>query len=268
MDSADTGAAITTEKTDRAKPTSYLPTDRISFPKQLDLLRAYGAINAQSGSSVSLKEAGDMTKLAPTTATLANAFFMQNGFLQKQEGGKFLPASEVVAFARAFTWNQDTAARKLEPLVRASWFGKALVPRLQFRAQSEDEAITALAEACNAGPEYRAQLRMLLDYLKASGVVENEGGQLTLASSTSPTQTDQIQPPRETSVQPAPRSAGTISTAFSQQATEGVVQFHVSVRVDMAELAGWKPDRIASFFAGIAQVLAAKGAIEKGVSED
>jgi hypothetical protein len=31
----------------------------------------------------------------------------------------------------------------------------------------------------------------------------------------------------------------------------------------MAEMAGWQADRIASFFAGIAQVLAAKGSIEK-----
>ena len=33
-----------------------------------------------------------------------------------------------------------------------------------------------------------------------------------------------------------------------------MVQFDVSVRVDMKEFAGWKPDRIAAFFSGIAQV--------------
>lgn len=45
--------------------------------------------------------------------------------------------------------------------------------------------------------------------------------------------------------------------------TEGVVQFHVSVKVDMKEFAGWEADRITAFFNGIAQVLAAKSAIEK-----
>ena len=39
---------------------------------------------------------------------------------------------------------------------------------------------------------------------------------------------------------------------------EGKVQFHISVRVDMAEFATWKPARIAAFFNGIAQVLATK----------
>jgi hypothetical protein len=47
------------------------------------------------------------------------------------------------------------------------------------------------------------------------------------------------------------------------QPTEGVVQFHISVKVEMAEFSNWKPDRIAAFFGGIAQVLAAKAAVEK-----
>lgn len=58
-------------------------------------------------------------------------------------------------------------------------------------------------------------------------------------------------------------SRSTISTAFTQQPTEGVVQFHISVRVDMGEFANWRPDRIAAFFGGIATVLAAKAAVEK-----
>lgn len=45
--------------------------------------------------------------------------------------------------------------------------------------------------------------------------------------------------------------------------TEGVVQFHVSVKVDMAEFAHWQADRIAAFFNGIAAVLAAKGALDR-----
>lgn len=48
--------------------------------------------------------------------------------------------------------------------------------------------------------------------------------------------------------------------------TEGVVQFHVSVKVDMNEFEGWQPERIAAFFGGIAQVLSAKGAIERSTT--
>ena len=58
----------------------------------------------------------------------------------------------------------------------------------------------------------------------------------------------------------------TVSTVFSQPA-DGLVQFNVSVKVDMREFAGWAPERITAFFGGIAQVLAAKGSIEKVASE-
>ena len=56
-----------------------------------------------------------------------------------------------------------------------------------------------------------------------------------------------------------------VATMFTQP-TEGVVQFHISVKVDMAEFADWSPERITAFFAGIAQVLAAKGKLEKSAA--
>ena len=36
----------------------------------------------------------------------------------------------------------------------------------------------------------------------------------------------------------------------------------------MAEFSNWQPDRISAFFGGIAQVLAAKAAIERNAGED
>jgi hypothetical protein len=61
-------------------------------------------------------------------------------------------------------------------------------------------------------------------------------------------------------------SKGAVSTAFVQP-TEGVVQFHVSVKVDMNEFASWRPDRITAFFGGIAAVLRAKGKVEEDASD-
>ena len=59
-----------------------------------------------------------------------------------------------------------------------------------------------------------------------------------------------------------PKASSGVQTAFSAP-TEGVVQFHISVKVDMGEFKGWEADRIASFFGGIAQVLTAKGKMEE-----
>jgi hypothetical protein len=59
------------------------------------------------------------------------------------------------------------------------------------------------------------------------------------------------------------RRAPSIATAFSQ-APEGVLRFNVDVSVDMKEFATWQPERISAFWAGIAQVLAAKAKVEAG----
>lgn len=58
------------------------------------------------------------------------------------------------------------------------------------------------------------------------------------------------------------RSRSAVSPSYVHQ-TAGGVQFQVNVNVDMSEFAGWSADRISAFFSGIAQVLAAKGALEK-----
>src|SRR5262249_40452892 len=125
-----------------------------------------------------------------------------------------------------------------------------------------DEAINTLAEASAAAPDYRPNLRMLVEFLEASGIVQREGNTIKIARAPEAASATQDAAPIERDPPPIQRTSA-VTTAFSQP-TEGVVQFHVSVKVEMAEFANWRPDRIAAFFAGIAQVLAAKAAIEQG----
>ncbi len=68
----------------------------------------------------------------------------------------------------------------------------------------------------------------------------------------------------EATVAPLAKNA-VIATTFSMPA-EGIVQFNISVKVNAQDFAGWSPDRITAFFGGIAQVLAAKGALERDAS--
>jgi hypothetical protein len=56
--------------------------------------------------------------------------------------------------------------------------------------------------------------------------------------------------------------AAPMTQAFVNPAMEGI-NFQVSLKVTMAEIAGWEPDRITAFFAGLAQVIAAKGRLEE-----
>lgn len=251
-------------KATRARPTRVLPTDRIAFPKQLDLLRIYAVASGPTRKTVTLAEVENIIKMKSSTISLANPFFTDIGLIQKVDKG-FVPADALLNYQRAHAWNPDVAAHKLQPVIEATWFAQALLPILHYRPMSETEAIGALADACNASPDYEPQLHLLLDYLSAAGFISSEGGQVraiiqqaTERSTPAPAQPDV---PTEVPAASMPSKAA-IATAFSQP-TEGTVQFHVSVRVDMNEFAGWKADRIAAFFGGIAQVLAAKGALER-----
>jgi hypothetical protein len=265
-------AAPPPQQPERARPTQVLPTNRIAFQKQLDSLRAFGAASEPNRRAVQLTELAGIIGLHVNTLSLINPFFVDAQFVQRTPEG-FIPAQEVVDYTRAYEWNKETAAQRLAPIISRTWFAQAVVPKLRYRAVSEAEAIQDLANAATAPPHYRGHLETLLDYMQAAGLIARENEQVRLLQA--PTASAAPEPPRTDATTAAPseqREASTtprhspVSTSFANP-TAGVVQFQVSVKVDMAEFAGWEPQRITSFFAGIAQVLAAKGAIEEQTTE-
>jgi hypothetical protein len=245
-----------TTKQEPGKPCKVLPTARISSSKQLDILRAYAAVS-RGGKPANVNEVAGVMKLAPSTVMMANPFFCSVGLLQKTDASAYMPSNEVMNFLHAFEWNSETAAHKLSQLFRDSWFGQLLIPRLKFSEQTEEEALALLSEASAAGKERRKELSTLVDFLELTGVVAREGGQLTIVRTT----------PGE-SVKTVPESVhpGSVATTFNQYPAGGV-HFDVNVHVDMAEFSAWEPTRIAAFFRGIAEVLAAKANIEKTGSQ-
>ncbi|HEV2013421.1 MAG TPA: hypothetical protein VGR77_06025 [Candidatus Dormibacteraeota bacterium] len=240
-----------------------MPTNRIAFTKQLDILRAYAAASGPTGKTVRLREVAEIVKMNPDTITMANGFFAEVGFVQRIEGA-LLPAPEVMSYSQAHQWNADTAATKLAPLVRDSWFGKTLMPSLTFGGIEEKAALEKLALEAGASPEYKGQVSMLLDYLQVAGVIVKDGNMVKLNrgnAAVAPSAEERAGPGIGAEIREIPK-AQAVHTTFAQ-AGAGAVQFQVSFKVDMAEVSSWAPERITAFFAGIAQVLAAKGSIEK-----
>jgi len=248
----------------RSKPKKSLPSSRITFSKQIDILRAYAAISGPTCKPVTNTEVSEVVKMHPNTVSLLNGFFAENGFLQRADSGGYIPSQEVASFYHAYQWNPEIAAHKMAPLLRETWFAKTLLPLLSFRRASENEAVASLADAVSAGPEYKNQLQQLIDYLCVANIVKKEGNDIllvrdtTMAGKQAEKATEQSLEPREKeSARPAP------GMMFAPPTGDGVVQFHISVKVDMNEFAGWPAERISAFFSGIAQVLAAKGAVDK-----
>ncbi len=252
----------------RVRPAKTLPTERIQFPKQLDVLRAYAAASGPTGKAVTLKAVADLVKMVESTVSLSNGFFTDTGLITRTAEG-VLPSQDVVNYLRAYEWNPETAAQKLAPTLRSTWFGQRLVTKLSFQPMNEGEAIQDLAQEAAAGKEYEKQIITLLDYAEAAGIIVRENETIRLgptAKDGAGVATASSQESRETVGVGVPRTAA-VSTSFTAAPTQGVVQFHVSVKVDMNEFKSWAPDRIAAFFAGIAQVLAAKGQIEQERTE-
>src|SRR4051794_13243797 len=88
-----------------ARPTKILPTARIAFAKQLDILRAYAAASGPGNRMVNLREVSDIVKMASGTVTIANPFFVDMKFISRTEGLGLTPSSAVMEFARAYEWN-------------------------------------------------------------------------------------------------------------------------------------------------------------------
>ncbi len=240
----------------KARPKKTLPTDRIAFQKQLDVLRSHAVLSNEGEKVATNIAVGDFVHMSHSTVSLANPFFADVGFLTKSNGS-YLPSREVIEFSRAYQWGDEEAAHKLAPLLREAWFGKSILRRLSFRpTMDEDEALRQLAQEASAGPDYRTQVALLLTFLEATGLIERDGSQVRLGEPSPPTQTirpESIPPPSDPPREPNP---------LVGPAPEGGVNFQIGVHVDMRELREWEPQRIAAFFSGMAQVLAAKGGLE------
>lgn len=249
----------------KSRPTKTLPTDRITFQKQLELLRAWAAASSPPGTPVSNSAVADMMKMNASTISLANPFLASIGLLQKVEGG-YLPSSDVIAFHRAAEYS-DTPGHKLAACMRAAWFGTALLPKLSFKPLPESEVLALLHDAATAPLDYRNQIKMLVDYLIAAGVAQREGDMIKAAKPSfeygvgAETESESTkQSPSQETFSPPKQN---ISTAFAAS-PEGGISFHISVRVNMDQFSTWKPERITAFFNGIATMLAAKANVESG----
>ena len=153
--------------------------------------------------------------------------------------------------------------RNFAPILSRSWFGQTLLPRLTIRSHASHEAIRILAERCAAPPEFGGELGLILDYLNVGGVVLIENGHVHRNASLESQDTPANGQPdlgKDLHRETAPvKTVALSSMCNAADPANGAVQFNIHVSIQMAEFSGWAPERITAFFAGIAQVLSAKG---------
>lgn len=187
----------------KPKPIKALPTDRLTFDTQLGVLRAYAAASGHDMQPISNADVGKVADLNPNSVSLCNPFFVDCGLLIR-EGQKQRPSQAVFDYHAACEWNRETAGQKLHGIFSTTWFAKALLPKLGFRALSVDEAVSFLAEEAKAPKDYKAQLLLLIDYLAISGVIVVEGNTVTKANGKR--EFEQPKTPPEAPVPPTPQT--------------------------------------------------------------
>lgn len=244
----------------RIEPQEILPTDRVAFEKQLKFLLAYAAASDNGQKSVSNEDIGHLVDMNPSTVSLANTFFVKLGFLIRSGRG-YQPAPEVLEYQLANEWDPDNAALKLAPIIEKAWFTQALKPKLQMRPIDESEAISDLAQKARVTPDYRTQIKTLINYLTVSGLVRRDGDRLSWVrkapENVSQTANEPLKErPKDTVTQP--QSSSSAPSMPTQSSKQDGINFSASISVNMAEMATWPADRIQAFFSGLAAVLAAK----------
>jgi hypothetical protein len=250
----------------KTQPNKKLPTFRAGFTKQLEALRAYALLSEGGKKPVGYKAIADVIKIHEANVSSMNPFFLENSFIEKS-GTAYVPTAPVIEYFRRHGWDPNTAAHALAPLIVNSWFGLALSQRLHFHSLAEEDALALLAARCQANPEAKPQLRVLIDFCEAANVVARADGKLrnvpqpAAQDDTPPNPAAPTQPgpePELVEVAPAPSPSRPQVRQTGADSRQGAISLQIAFDVDLAEMRDWTPDRITAFFSGIAQVLAAK----------
>jgi hypothetical protein len=159
----------------RAGLTKVLPTDRVSFEKQWQVVRAYAAAGGPAREAVTNeKVASVMSGLAASSISICNPFLSSVGLIVA-DGRKFRPSEALLEYQHAYDWDPAGAGQKLNRVLRETWAAKSLLPKLAYRTLNKDEAIKFLAEDSKATVHHRRSLETFLEFLAAAGVIRIEG---------------------------------------------------------------------------------------------
>ena len=173
----------------RSTLSRVLPTDRVAFEKQKELLRAFAAeYTANGGLPVTNEKAGEIVSLSGSTISQTNGFFCDIELVKRAEQGGFVPVPEVIAYNNACQWDETEARAKLRPIFEKTWFYRCLIPRLHIAPQTKAICLSILAGESKAQPEHNERLVCLINFLELAGIISEVGGMVSLQQTRPPVQ--------------------------------------------------------------------------------
>ena len=206
-------------------------------------------------------------KISPATAPLNNAFFIDNGLIERSSKAGYKPTDIALAYQRKWTFDRDAAPQLLAPAFADSWFFEAVTDQLQISGTSTTtraEMIGVLASRAGTDSSYSVQYGHCLDWLKYSGlIIESEGtisfGEEADVSRNRTSAVSEAADERSSAKLPDPgdlREAGSEHAVTKSGDNATVMAISLDLRLTADDLARLGADEIKALFVGAAEIAA------------
>jgi hypothetical protein len=165
-----------TTRVQKQRAERSLPTDRMTFDKQVEALRSIAQIGGNGRRSVTAEDISSNVGLKGGTGGLSNKFFRDSGWIVSAGRGAYTASDSLMGYHRHL--NVDPAdslgARQyLAASARKSWYWEALEPMLEGGIR-HTMVLHALSREAGA-TDHTHQLQMLLDWVEWLGLIRRDG---------------------------------------------------------------------------------------------
>lgn len=270
-DQAETSSSFTTDGRGGQPPTQTgrsqkqraekaLPTDRLSFDKQVEVLSAIAQFSGPHKKPVTAEDLSTAIGLKGLTGGLSNRFFYESGLIDRTGRGEYVATDALLGYHQHITYDPDDAdgARaNLRPAIKGSWYwAEVIEPMLHSGGLRQHMLLVALGKAAGA-TSHKPQLEMIISWLEWVGLVSRDGEMVYAVDHGAPTaahtEDDEGVDDPEAGTNGADEVG--VSPADARPATDGVdtaalISFSMSVRItadDAAKLTGEQLDSLLAF---------------------
>lgn len=181
----------------KARPERPIPTDRLRFDNQLEVLKAVASLSGNNRKGVTAETMSAAIGLSGGTGGLNSRFFRSVNWFDTVGRGEYTASDGLLAYVQHVNVDPDEtfeATVGLRGEMRRSWVWETVGPLLESgHAVREKAILLALAQAAGA-QKHTPQLETIVEWLVWVGLVVREGESIRLSEAAPATepQTDEV----------------------------------------------------------------------------
>jgi hypothetical protein len=173
---SDSGTGNASTRAQKQRAEKSLPTDRMTFDKQVEALRSIAQIGGSGRRSVTAEDISPNVGLKGGTGGLSNKFFRDSGWIAPVGRGAYSATDALMDYHRHLNVDPTDsrgARQYLAASARTSWYWEALEPMLEGGIRQTTVLHTLSREA--GATDHTVQLQMLLNWVEWLGLIRRDG---------------------------------------------------------------------------------------------